>query len=152
MADALDTLSQQAKAMAESMGPGPRRKLAGELARAMRTIQSTRIRANLQPDGTPMTPRKPQPRLRGRKGALRRKMFGKLASNRWLKATYNATEASVDFAGRAGTLATTHQLGLRDKIKGRSIQYPARQLLGISKPDEQQIEQLMLDHIERAIV
>lgn len=94
--------------------------------------QSERIRANKQPDGSAMTPRKPQPKLRGRKGATRRRMFTKLVKPAWLKATATASEATVAFTGSANRLATVHHFGLRDKIRGKTVQYPERQLIGIT--------------------
>ncbi|WP_279454123.1 phage virion morphogenesis protein [Aeromonas veronii] len=67
-ADALQQLGDQAAALLQQLSATERRKLAAELARTMRATQTERIRANKQPDGTAMTPRKPQPRLRDRRG------------------------------------------------------------------------------------
>ncbi|MBZ6064706.1 phage virion morphogenesis protein [Aeromonas schubertii] len=146
-ADALEQLGQQAQALLGRLSAGERHKLAAELARTMRATQAERIRANKQPDGSPMAPRQPQPRLRDRRGGTRRKMFAKLASQRWLKARASADEAVVEFAGSANRLATVHHFGLRDKINGIAVQYPERQLIGITAADIDRIEGALLHHL-----
>ena len=133
--DDLNRLVSWADALLASMTPAARRQLMGELARNLRASQSKRIRANLQPDGSPMTPRKPLKKLAKKRGATRRKMFQHLVSPRWLKATSTEHQAVVEFVGSANRLATIHQYGLKDRIKGREISYPARELLGIAMQD-----------------
>ncbi|MGL6399286.1 phage virion morphogenesis protein [Aeromonas veronii] len=146
-ADALQQLGAQAAALLQQLSATERRKLAAELARTMRVTQAERVRANKQPDGTAMTPRKPQPRLRDRRGGTRRKMFAKLIKPAWFKATATATEAAVEFKGSANRLATVHHFGLRDKINGKAVQYPERQLIGITDADIDRVEDAMLKHL-----
>ena len=62
--DELSRLTSWADGLLASMEPAARRQLAGEMARTLRASQAQRIRANLQPDGSPMAPRKPQPKLK----------------------------------------------------------------------------------------
>lgn len=147
MTDALEQLGQQAEALIGKLSATERRKLAAELARTMRATQAERIRANKQPDGTAMTPRKPQPRLRDRRGGTRRKMFAKLVKPAWFKATATATEAAVEFKGSANRLATVHHFGLRDKINGKAVQYPERQLIGVTDADIDRVEDALLKHL-----
>lgn len=147
MTDALEQLGQQAEALIGKLSATERRKLAAELARTMRATQTERIRANKQPDGTAMTPRKPQPRLRDRRGGTRRKMFAKLVKPAWFKATATANEAAVEFKGSANRLATVHHFGLRDKINGKEVQYPERQLIGITDADIDRVEDALLKHL-----
>ncbi|MFL9706562.1 phage virion morphogenesis protein [Aeromonas veronii] len=147
MTDALEQLGQQAEALIGKLSAPERRKLAAELARAMRATQVERIRANKQPDGTAMTPRKPQPRLRDRRGGTRRKMFAKLVKPAWFKATATTNEATVEFKGSANRLATVHHFGLRDKINGKAVQYPERQLIGITDADIDRVEDALLKHL-----
>ncbi|MFM5604243.1 phage virion morphogenesis protein [Aeromonas caviae] len=151
MTDALDRLGQQTAALLGQLSTTERRKLAAELARSMRATQSERIRANKQPDGTAMTPRKPQPRLRNRRGTTRRKMFTKLVKPAWLKARATASEATVEFTGSANRLATVHHFGLRDKIRGKTVQYPMRQLIGITDADIDRIEDALLKHLTASL-
>ncbi|MCQ4053368.1 phage virion morphogenesis protein [Aeromonas sp. SG16] len=143
MADALQQLGDQAAALLQQLSAPERRKLAADLARTMRATQAERIRANKQPDGTPMSPRKP----RAKRGAIRRKMFTKLVKPAWFKATATANEATVEFTGSANRLATIHHFGLKDRIKGHRIRYPARELLGISTQEMTQLEELLLIHL-----
>ncbi|WP_421212568.1 phage virion morphogenesis protein [Aeromonas sp. 600479] len=147
MTDALEQLGRQAEALIGKLSATERRKLAAELARTMRATQAERIRANKQPDGTSMTPRKPQPRLRDRRGGTRRKMFAKLVKPAWFKATATANEAAVEFKGSANRLAIVHHFGLRDKINGKEVQYPERQLFGITETDINRVEDSLLSHL-----
>ncbi|MFM1711913.1 phage virion morphogenesis protein [Aeromonas salmonicida] len=146
-ADDLSRLTQWADGLLASMEPAARRQLAGEMARTLRASQTQRIRANIQPDGNPMTPRKPLKKLTKKRGATRRKMFQHLVSPRWLKATSTEHQAMVEFVGSANRLATIHQYGLKDRIKGREIRYPARELLGITTQEVELLEGLLLTHL-----
>ncbi|MGE9755708.1 phage virion morphogenesis protein [Bacillus inaquosorum] len=145
--DDLSRLTQWADGLLASMEPAARRQLAGEMARTLRASQTKRIRANIQPDGNPMTPRKPLKKLAKKRGATRRKMFQHLVSPRWLKATSTEHQAIVEFVGSANRLATIHQYGLKDRIKGREIRYPARELLGITNQEVERLEELLLAHL-----
>ncbi|MGU5656772.1 phage virion morphogenesis protein [Aeromonas veronii] len=147
MTDALEQLGQQVEALIGKLSATERRKLAAELARTMRATQAERIRANKQPDGSAMTPRKLQPRLRDRRGGTRRKMFAKLVTPAWFKANATANEAAVEFKGSANRLATVHHFGLRDKINGKEVQYPERQLIGITDADIDRVEDALLKHL-----
>lgn len=145
--DALQQLGQQATALLGKLSASERRKLAADLARSLRATQAERIRANKQPDGTVMTPRKPQ----ARRGAIRRKMFAKMVKPAWLKAAATANEATVEFTGRANRLATVHHFGLRDKIKGNPVKYPARELIGITDADINRVEDALLKHLRASL-
>lgn len=146
-ADDLSRLAHWADGLLASMEPAARRQLAGEMARTLRASQAQRIRANRQPDGSPMAPRKPQPKLKQGRGRLRRKMFFKISNPAWLKARASEQQAVVEFVGTANRLATIHQYGLKDRIKGREIRYPARELLGITHQEVEKLEELLLAHL-----
>ncbi|WP_447837523.1 phage virion morphogenesis protein [Aeromonas salmonicida] len=146
--DDLSRLTSWADDLLASMEPAARRQLAGEMARTVRASQAKRIRANLQPDGSPMAPRKPQPKLKKGRGRLRRKMFFKISNTTWLKARASEQQAVVEFVGTANRLATIHQYGLKDHIKGREIRYPARELLGITTQEVEQLEERLLTHFK----
>lgn len=145
--DDLSRLTHWADGLLASMEPAARRQLAGEMARTLCASQAQRIRANRQPDGSPMVPRKPQPKLKKSRGRLRRKMFFKISSPAWLKARASEQQAVVEFVGTANRLATIHQYGLKDRIKGREIRYPARELLGITHQEVEKLEELLLAHL-----
>ncbi|MGL6351951.1 MAG: phage virion morphogenesis protein, partial [Aeromonas sp.] len=57
--------------------------------------------------------------------------------------------ALVEFAGSAIRLANIHHHGLKDRIKGREISYPARELLGITEPEIDKLESILLEHLTR---
>lgn len=124
-----------------------RRQLAREIAGSLRQSQQQRIAAQLDP-GSAFAPRKPQP-LRGRKGRIRRTMFGKLRTARFLKTEAGADAAVVAFIAQVERLARVHQEGLRDRPQpGRpEVQYPARQLLGFTGQDVESIRDLLLTHL-----
>lgn len=147
--DDLNRLISWADALLAGMTPAARRQLMGEMARSLRASQSKRIRANIQPDGSPMTPRKPLKKLAKKRGATRRKMFQHLVSPRWLKATSTEHQAVVEFVGSANRLSTIHQYGLKDRIKGHEISYPARELLGITHQEVERLEELLLVHFTK---
>lgn len=148
-ADDLSRLTSWADGLLASMEPSARRQLAGEMARKLRDSQASRIRSNIQPDGSPMTPRKPQPKLKKGRGRLRRKMFFKISSKTWLKARANEHQAVVEFVGSANRLATIHHHGLKDRIKGREMSYPVRELLGITEQERDQLETTLLAHLTK---
>ncbi|WP_323947500.1 phage virion morphogenesis protein [Aeromonas caviae] len=148
-ADDLSRLTHWADGLLASMEPAARRQLAGEMARTLRASQAQRIRANRQPDGSPMAPRKPQPKLKQGRGRLRHKMFFKISNTTWLKARASEQQAVVEFVGTANRLATIHQYGLKDRIKGREIRYPARELLGITHQEVEKLEELLLAHLTK---
>ncbi|MCR6739923.1 phage virion morphogenesis protein [Aeromonas dhakensis] len=149
--DDLSRLTQWADGLLSSMTPAARRQLAGEMARTLRASQAKRIRANIQPDGNPMAPRKPQPKLKKNRGRLRRKMFFKISNTTWLKARASEQQAVVEFVGTANRLATIHQYGLKDRIKGREISYPARELLGITTEEVERLEELLLAQLTKGL-
>lgn len=150
-ADDLSRLTHWADGLLASMEPAARRQLAGEMARTLRASQALRIRANVQPDGSPMAPRKPQPKLKKNRGRLRRKMFFKISNPAWLKARASEQQAVVEFVGTANRLATIHQYGLKDRIKGREISYPTRELLGITEQERDQLETTLLAHLTKGL-
>ncbi|EKB25903.1 MULTISPECIES: phage virion morphogenesis protein [Aeromonas] len=150
-ADDLSRLTNWANGLLASMEPAARRQLAGEMARTLRASQAKRIRANIQPDGNPMAPRKPQPKLKKNRGRLRRKMFFKISNTTWLKARASEQQAVVEFVGTANRLATIHQYGLKDRIKGREISYPARELLGITTEEVERLEELLLAQLTKGL-
>lgn len=145
--DELSRLTSWADGLLASMEPAARRQLAAEMARKLRDSQASRIRTNIQPDGSPMTQRKPQPKLKKGRGRLRKKMFFKISSKTWLKANATPSQAVVEFVGTARRLATIHHYGLKDRIKGREIRYPTRELLGITEQEFDQLETTLLAHL-----
>jgi phage virion morphogenesis protein len=136
-----------------SLSPAGRRKLAGEIAKQLRTAQQQRIKQQKAPDGSPYQARKRQP-LRAKKGRIKRAMFQKLRTIRYMKASGRENSAEVEFAGNVQRIARIHHYGLKDKSNqhGIVVKYSERQLLGFTSHDKQLIEELLISHISRGII
>ncbi len=149
----LDALEAHLAALIAQTAPAARRTLARELARRLRESQRRRVAAQLNPDGTPFEPRKARASKRRRKPEIRRRMFARLMTARYLKAQSSADWASVAFTEAASRIAQVHQFGLRDRVARRrtapEVKYPERQLLGATQADTDLIAALLLDHLEK---
>lgn len=133
-----------------ALSPAGRRKLAGEIAKQLRTAQQQRIKQQKAPDGSPYQARKRQP-LRGKTGRIKRAMFQKLRTNRYMKASGRENGAVVEFTGKVQRIARVHQYGLKDRpnAHAQDVQYAERQLLGFSLADKQLVETLTIKHLSR---
>lgn len=132
--------------------PSARKELARQIAGKLRTSQQKRISAQQNPDGSGFASRKPQ--LRGKKGKIKRDMFAKLRTAKYLKATGTAEAAIITFTNDVQRIARVHQLGLRDKVSRKTnaeALYPARQLLGLTADDEALVMELCTDHLARRL-
>ncbi|HDC4277810.1 TPA: phage virion morphogenesis protein [Enterobacter cloacae] len=135
-----------------ALSPAGRRKLAGEIAKQLRTTQQQRIKEQKAPDGSPYQARKRQP-LRAKKGRIKRAMFQKLRTNRYMKASGGENSAVVGFAGKVQRIARVHQYGLKDRPNPnvKPVQYAERQLLGMNIHDIKVIEELIYDTLGKGI-
>jgi phage virion morphogenesis protein len=129
-----------------ALSPASRRKLAGEIAKELRKSQQQRIKLQKAPDGSPYQARKRQP-LRAKNGRIKRAMFQKLRTSRYMKATGRKNSAVVEFTGKVQRIARIHQYGLKDRPNPHTsdVQYAERQLLGISEDERQRIERIIID-------
>ncbi|HFF8975869.1 TPA: phage virion morphogenesis protein [Serratia marcescens] len=125
-----------------------RRQMAAEIAKRLRTSQQQRIRRQQTPDGTLYAARKRQP-IRSKKGRVKREMFAKLRTHRYMNAKGTADEALVEFVGRVQRIARVHQEGLRDRPNrhSRDVQYDARPLLGFNLNDRQIIKDVIISFL-----
>ncbi|MEL7631171.1 phage virion morphogenesis protein [Pectobacterium aroidearum] len=132
-----------------SLSVSGRRKLAGTVAKALRGSQQQHIKQQQAPDGTAYAPRKAQ-QIKGKKGRIKRQMFQKLRTAKYLKARGTADAASVEFIGRVQRMARVHHYGLRDRPSHNSddVQYEARPLLGFSDREIEKIENEIIKHIQ----
>lgn len=133
-----------------SLSASGRRKLAGAVAKALRGSQQQHIKAQTAPDGTAYAPRKAQP-IKGKKGRVKRQMFQKLRTAKYLKAKGTADAASVEFIGRVQRMARVHHYGLRDRPSrnGGDVQYEARPLLGFGDREIKEVEGLLVEHLSK---
>lgn len=150
MATDLHELDAWAVGLLNSISPAGRRVLAGNIARELRRRSQDRIAAQVNPDGSAYEPRKPQ-LLRRKQGSIRRKMFMKLRTARYLKAEGSADGAVVKFVGQVQRMAIVHHYGLRDRVQkdGPVVKYSARELLGISESDQLTLADLVIAHVAR---
>ncbi|EKN5969088.1 phage virion morphogenesis protein [Yersinia enterocolitica] len=84
--------------------------------------------------------------MRKLKGRIKREMFAKLRTARYMKANSSPDEAVVEFAGRVERMAAVHHFGLRDRpnVHSKDVQYEKRELLGITKIDQMIIFDLLI--------
>lgn len=131
-----------------ALSPAGRRKLAGEIAKQLRTAQQQRIKQQKAPDGSRYQVRKRQP-LRAKKGRIKRAMFQKLRTNRYMKASGRENGAVVEFTGNVQRIARVHQYGLKDRpnVHAQDVQYAERQLLGINDENTKLIQELIIKHL-----
>lgn len=131
-----------------ALSPAGRRKLAGEIAKQLRTAQQQRIKQQKAPDGSPYQARKHQP-LRAKKGRIKRAMFQKLRTNRYMKASGRENGAVVEFTGNVQRIARVHQYGLKDRpnAHAQDVQYAERQLLGFSQADKEFVESVIFKYL-----
>ncbi|WP_130100501.1 phage virion morphogenesis protein [Siccibacter turicensis] len=131
-----------------SLSPAGRRRLAVDMAKKLRQSQQRRIKSQQNPDGTAFAQRKRQP-ARAKSGRVRREMFAKLRTGRFMKARGSDDGAVVEFTGKVQRIAQVHQYGLKDKParNGAAVEYPARELLGFTEDDRSVVETIITDHL-----
>ena len=150
MVDSLTARETWCAPLLANLQPGARRALARAMANDLRRSQSGRIAQQQNPDGSAYEPRKP--RIRDKKGRIRRGMFAKLRTAKFLRAKSDQDSAAVEFTGRVARLARVHQEGLRDRVEPRpdapEVVYPKRGLVGFTDDDRQRLLDLVLAHLE----
>ncbi|RQQ73134.1 phage virion morphogenesis protein [Burkholderia stagnalis] len=144
MADPLSRAEDWASGLLGQLTSAQRARLAKTLATELRRRQSRRIAEARNPDGSRYAPRKPQ--ARRKKGRIRRTMFAKLRTARFLKTASSADASVLHFTRQVERIARVHQEGLRDRVErnGPVVQYPARELLGLADPDIDRIADVVL--------
>ncbi|WP_447877931.1 phage virion morphogenesis protein [Serratia fonticola] len=130
-----------------NLSPQSRKALAVTIAKRLRASQQHNIKRQQAPDGTPYAPRKTQ--LRSKQGRIKRGMFTKLRTARYLKANGNNNAAVVEFVGRVKRMAEVHHYGLRDRPSVRSpeLKYEERPLLGCTQKETGFIENIVLESL-----
>lgn len=128
-----------------ALSPQSRKAMAATIAKRLRKHQQQRIKQQFTPEGQPFTPRRPQP-LRAKKGRIKREMFAKLRTAKYMKANGTDKDAVVEFTGQVQRMAKVHQYGLRDRpsVRAKEMQYPARPLLGLDAEDMKIVEDELL--------
>ena len=124
-----------------ALSPQSRKAMAATIAKRLRKHQQQRIKQQVTPEGQPFIPRRPQP-LRAKKGRIKREMFAKLRTAKYMKAKGTDKDAVVEFTGQVQRMAKVHQYGLRDRpsVRAKEMRYPARPLLGLDAEDMKIVE------------
>jgi len=119
-----------------------------EVARDVRRIQQANITSQRSPDGTAWEPRRVS--ARSKKGRIRRGMFAKLKTAKYLKAQAGADSAEVAFVPGVQKLARVHHYGLRDRVsrRGPMVKYAERPLLGINNEVESLVYGILVRWLE----
>lgn len=141
----LQRVNDRLEALISSLSAPARKEMARNISRKLRASQQQNIKRQQAPDGTPFKPRKTQP-VRSKKGRIKREMFAKLRTAKYMKTQASPNEAVIEFAGNVQRMARVHHYGLRDRPsrKGKEVQYEARPLLGLSDNDYQVIEDIII--------
>lgn len=131
-------------ALLAQLEPSARKRMLREVARDVRRIQQTNITAQRAPDGTAWEPRRATARTKP--GRIRRKMFAKLKTTKYLKAQASADQAEMAFAPAVQKLARVHHYGLRDRVnrRGTMVKYSERPLLGVNNEVESSVRDTLL--------
>ncbi|QIP91205.1 phage virion morphogenesis protein [Serratia fonticola] len=130
-----------------NLSPQTRKALAVTIAKRLRASQQQNIKRQQAPDGTPYAPRKTQ--LRSKQGRIKRAMFTKLGTARYLKADGSSNAAVVGFVGRVKRMAEVHHYGLHDRpsIRSPEVQYEERPLLGIQNRTFKVVTELAMQYL-----
>lgn len=145
----LQLVNDRLEALISSLSAPARKEMARTIAKKLRASQQQNIRCQQAPDGTPFKPRKTQP-VRSKKGRIKREMFAKLRTAKYMKTQASPNEAVIEFAGNVQRMARVHHYGLRDRPsrKGKEVQYESRPLLGIDAKGYELIENLIMESLK----
>lgn len=119
-------------ALLANLEPAARSRMMRQLAQELRRTQQQNIRLQRNPDGSGYEPRRVK--ARSKKGRIKRQMFAKLRTTKYLKTAASANSASVQFDGSVQRIARVHHYGMRDRVsrKGPDVRYSQRRLLGVN--------------------
>lgn len=142
--DNLHKVDEWLAALLANLEPAARQRMMRELAQELRRNQQNNIRLQRNPDGSGYEPRKVTARTK--KGRIKRQMFTKLRTAKYLKTAASADSASVQFTGKVQRIARVHHYGLRDRVsrRGVEIRYSERKLLGLNKNVRTSVEEALM--------
>lgn len=136
-------------ALLANLEPAARKRMMQELAQQLRRNQQNNIRLQRNPDGSGYEPRRVTARTK--KGRIKRQMFSKLRTAKYLKTAAKADSASVEFAGQVQRIARVHHYGLRDRVsrRGPEVRYSKRQLLGFDTAAFNLMKEKLLSYLAK---
>jgi len=144
----LQRVNDRLEALISSLSAPARKEMARSIGRKLRASQQQNIKRQQAPDGTPFKARKTQP-VRGKKGRIKREMFAKLRTAKYMKTQASPNEAVIEFAGKVQRIARVHHYGLRERLsrKGKEVKYDSRQLLGLDNHDLNVIYKIIIERL-----
>lgn len=145
--DELQKVDAWLTALLANLEPAARKRMMRDLAQQLRRNQQNNIRLQRNPDGTGYEPRRVTARTK--KGRIKRQMFAKLRTTKYLKTAATADSASVQFDGQVQRIARVHHYGLRDRVsrRGPEVRYAERQLLGETDETRAIIKSSLLNYL-----
>ncbi|MCK6734338.1 phage virion morphogenesis protein [Enterobacter bugandensis] len=147
--DDLQRVDDWLAALLANLEPAARNRMMRQLAQELRRSQQQNIRLQRNPDGTAFEPRRVT--ARSKKGRIKRQMFAKLRTTKYLKTAATADSASVQFDRNVQRIARVHHYGLRDRVsrRGKTALYPARKLLGFTDNTRYLILEILLKSLDK---
>lgn len=145
----LELVNDRLNALIGNLSAQSRKEMARSIAKKLRASQQQNIKRQQSPDGTPFKPRKEQT-IRGKKGRVKREMFAKLRTAKYMKALAKYDEAVVEFVGKVQRMVQVHHYGLRDRPSQnvKAVQYEKRPLIGLSEHDFEMIETVIVNSLD----
>lgn len=145
--DELQRVDDWLTALLANLEPAARSRMMRQLAQQLRRTQQQNIRLQRNPDGSGYEPRKVTARTK--KGRIKRQMFLKLRTAKYLKTAANADSASVQFEGKVQRIAKVHHYGLRERVSrnGPTVHYEKRELLGCNLEVTSMVEQVIMRYL-----
>lgn len=149
MSDDLSDVQAWVAALMAQLRPAERRRVNRSVAVELRRSQGQRIAAQQNPDGTPYAPRQAKKNLRGKAGAIRRRMFSRLRTARYLRVQATDTEAIVGYSGAIARIALVHQEGRADRPAPgqKPVRYPRRKLFGFTQRERDAVLDTLARHL-----
>ncbi|EAT4483506.1 phage virion morphogenesis protein [Salmonella enterica] len=145
--DNLHKVDEWLTSLLANLEPATRQRMMRQLAQELRRNQQNNIRMQRNPDGSGYEPRKVTARTK--KGRIKRQMFSKLRTAKYLKTAASADSASVQFDRQVQRIARVHHYGLRDRVinGGPEVVYTRRELLGFNRDTERNLIAIILNFI-----
>ncbi|MCS5453600.1 phage virion morphogenesis protein [Enterobacter asburiae] len=142
--DDLQRVDDWLAALLANLEPAARNRMMRQLAQELRRSQQQNIRLQRNPDGTAFEARRVT--ARSKKGRIKRLMFVKLRTTKYLKTAATADTASVQFDRNVQRIARVHHYGLRDRVRsnGPLVRYEKRRLLGVNNKINGMISEMLL--------
>ena len=134
-------------ALLAGLEPAARKRMLRDLAQQLRRSQQNNIRMQRNPDGTAYEPRRVTARTK--QGRIRRQMFAKLRTTKYLKAVASHDTASVEFESRVQRIARVHHYGVRDRVSrpGMELRFAKRRLLGMNHETDMLIQGKLFEYL-----